>query len=55
LKDLIGFRNILVHEYVELDKNLEKNIYNESFYIINNFVKEISKFLSNLKDQSSSI
>jgi len=39
LKDIIGFRNILVHEYVELDKDIEREIYRKGLSFVEQFIK----------------
>ena len=52
LKEIVGFRNILVHEYVELDKDIEREIYRKGLSFVEKFIKEISTFLSNLKGNS---
>ena len=46
LKDIVGFRNILVHDYVELDKDIEREIYREGLSFVGKFIEEISAFLS---------
>jgi len=53
LKSLVGFRNLLVHEYVELDKEIERKIYNESQNIVGDFESEIVTFLSNQGTKSN--
>lgn len=55
LKDIVGFRNILVHEYVELDKKIEREIYRENLMVVENFINEIGTFLSISKSNSSEL
>ena len=44
MRSMVGFRNLIVHEYVELDMRKVYEIFNEKLSDFNGFLKEISLY-----------
>ena len=54
VKDLIGLRNLLVHQYVKVDEDREFSDIEEDHQDIVNFVREIEKYIQKEKTMEKS-
>lgn len=53
MKGLGGFRNVLVHEYIDIDMEELLNNFRKSFRVFTQFINEIDKWCERIKNQKN--
>ena len=54
MKSVVGYRNVLVHEYLRVNRHLTYKYIQEELLDLSNFAKEIEKFLEKFSHKGKS-